>query len=508
MAEWWRGAVLYQIYPLSFADSNGDGLGDLPGVIAHLDHVASLGVAGIWLSPFFVTPMKDFGYDVADYTAVDPRFGTLADFDALVARAHALGLKVIIDQVYSHTSDEHPWFKQSAAARQGPKADWYVWADAKSDGSPPNNWQASFGGPSWTWSARRRQYYFHNFLAEQPDLNYWNPEVRSAILTAARFWLERDVDGFRLDVINYLVHDRSLTDNPSAERARPPAMPALFQRHAHDRNRPETLAFIADLRRLLDGYPDRFSVGEVVDEPALPRQIEYVQGAYRLHSAYSFHFLAASRPTPALFAEAVSAWEGVEGSPAWSLGNHDVARFASRLAGDDPARARVLMAALMCLPGVIFLYQGEELGLPQAEVPFERLADPFAKAAWTGGAGRDGARTPMPWTHDGPSAGFSASADTWLPLDPRHRPLAVDEQRSDPDSMLAFTGQLIGLRNREPALRLGAARVVESGDDVLILDRVLDDETLRCVFDFSAQRVSSPGETLLAIPGATIVRRA
>lgn len=511
MADWWRGAVLYQIYPLSFADSNGDGLGDLRGVIAHLHHVASLGVAGVWLSPFFVSPMKDFGYDVADYTAVDPRFGTLEDFDALVARAHALGLKVIIDQVFSHTSDQHPWFKESAAAREGPKADWYVWADAKNDGTPPNNWQATFGGPSWTWSARRRQYYFHNFLSQQPDLNYWNPDVRAAILEAARFWLERGVDGFRLDVINYLVHDRALTDNPSARRARPPVMPAAFQRHVHDRNRPETLGFIAELRRLLDNYPGRFSVGEVVDDPALPRQIEYVQGAERLHSAYSFHFLSAARATPALFAEAISAWEGVDGAPAWSLGNHDVARFATRLAGDDPRATRVFLAALMCLPGTIFLYQGEELGLPQAEVPFERLADPFAIAAWTGGAGRDGARTPMPWTADGPSAGFSASPETWLPLDPRHRALAIDRQEGDQSSMLSFTRKLIALRSREPALRAGSARVVECGDDVLVFDRVLNGDTLRCAFAFSARSasdISAPGETLLAASGATIVRLA
>ncbi|HEY5290261.1 MAG TPA: alpha-amylase family glycosyl hydrolase, partial [Caulobacteraceae bacterium] len=428
-AEWWRGATLYQIYPLSFMDTNGDGFGDLAGVTAKLDYVASLGVDGVWLSPFFASPMKDFGYDVSDYKAVDPRFGTLADFDALVARAHALGLKVVIDQVWSHTSDKHAWFADSAAS--GAKADWYVWADAEADGAPPNNWQAAFGGPSWTWNATRGQYYFHNFLKEQPDLNYWNPEVQNAILDVATFWLDRGVDGFRLDVVNYFFHDPALTDNPVNSRAGPGAAPTRRQRHVHDRSQPQTLAFLARLRALIDQRAGRMTVGEVVDDPALPRQIEYTAGADRLHTAYSFHFLAANRADPKLFEKAIASWAGADGWPSWSLGNHDVARFATRLADDDPAHARVLMAALLCMPGTIFLFQGEELGLPQAEVPFDRLADPFAIASWTGGAGRDGARTPMPWTREEPSAGFSAAAETWLPLDPRHRALAAEVQDAD-----------------------------------------------------------------------------
>lgn len=504
VADWWRGAVLYQIYPLSFADSNGDGLGDLPGVLAKLDYVASLGVAGVWLSPFFTSPMKDFGYDVADYRAVDPRFGTLADFDRMLERAHALGLKVIIDQVWSHTSERHPWFMESAASRDSSKADWYVWADALADGSPPNNWQASFGGPSWTWEPRRRQYYLHNFLKEQPDLNYWNPAVQEAILDVARFWLDRGVDGLRLDVINYLFHDPALTDNPPAARDRPPAMPARFQRHIHDRNRVETLAFVARVRSLIDSYGGRMSVGEVSDEPALPRQIEYTEGPDRLHTAYSFHFLSAGRATPELFKEAISSWAGVAGCPAWSLGNHDVPRFASRLGGDDPAHVRVLMAALMAMPGTLFLYQGEELGLPQAEVPFQRLADPFAIAAWTGGAGRDGARTPMPWTAEGPAAGFSASADTWLPLDPRHRLMAVDRQSGDERSMLAFTRRLVVLRTAQAALRFGSAEVVDAPDGVLAFHRLLADARLLCVFELAGRPASMParGEILFQVAGA------
>jgi alpha-glucosidase len=503
--DWWRGAVLYQIYPLSFMDSNGDGCGDLAGAASRLEHVATLGVDGVWLSPFFASPMKDFGYDVSDYKAVDPRFGTLADFDALVARAHGLGLKVIIDQVWSHTSDQHPWFAESAASRQNARADWYVWADAKEDGTPPNNWLASFGGPSWTWGPRRRQYYLHNFLPEQPDLNYWNPQVQDAILDVARYWLDRGVDGFRLDVINYLVHGRSLADNPIAAHAGPLALPTRFQRHVHDRSRPETLGFVARLRALMDTYPDRVSVGEVVDEPALPRQIEYTAGTDRLHTAYSFHLLSAQRATPELFAEAISSWAGADGWPSWSLGNHDVARFATRLGGDDPAHARVLMAVLMALPGTIFLYQGEELGLPQAEVPFERLADPFAIAAWTGGAGRDGARTPMPWTADGPNAGFSTAAHTWLPLDPRHRALAADGQTTDDASMLALTRRLVALRKAHAPLRLGAAEIASAPEGVLAFTRGLEGNQLLCVFELAGAAaqfaVPAQSKVMLAVSG-------
>jgi len=485
--DWWRGAVIYQIYPRSFADTDGDGVGDLKGVLGRLDYVASLGVDGIWLSPFFTSPMRDFGYDVSDYLGVDPLFGILADFDALLARAHELGLKVVIDQVWSHTSNQHPWFIESAASREGPRADWYVWADAKPDGSPPNNWQAVFGGPSWTWNARRRQYYLHNFLIEQPDLNYWNPAVQDAILDVGRFWLERGVDGFRLDVINFIFHDRTLRDNPIAPHTSPPAMPTRFQRHIHDRSRPEALAFLGRLRSLLDSF-GAMSVGEVVDDPPLERQKEYVADADRLHTAYSFYLLLAGAAPPELFAEALKSWGAADGWPSWSLGNHDVRRFATRLArSGDPAQVRILLAALICLRGAIFLYQGEELGLPQADVPFDRLRDPFDIAAYPGGAGRDGARTPMPWTADGPAAGFSTNPETWLPIDPAHRALAADVQEADPASMLYFTRRLIALRRAHPALRLGDATVLDAPPGVLAFRRSTGNETLLCVFELTGR---------------------
>ncbi|HEY1447453.1 MAG TPA: alpha-amylase family glycosyl hydrolase, partial [Caulobacteraceae bacterium] len=319
--------------------------------------------------------------------------------------------------------------------------------------------------------------------------------VQAAILDVARFWLDRGVDGFRLDVINFLFHDVALTDNPPVVHDGPLALPTLFQRHIHDRSRPETLGFVARLRAVLDAYPDRMSVGEVVDDPALPRQIEYTAGDDRLHTAYSFHLLSAPRAPPELFVEAISSWADAEAWPSWSLGNHDVARFASRLAGDDPIHARVLIAVLLALPGTIFLYQGEELGLPQAEIPFERLADPFAIAAWTGGAGRDGARTPMPWTAEGPNAGFSTATETWLPLDPRHYAMAVDRQLADERSMLAFTRRLVALRAAHPALRLGAAEVVSAPDGVLAFRRVYGGEALLCVFELGGEAAEVPVRT-------------
>jgi alpha-glucosidase len=483
MDEWWRGAVVYQIYPRSFRDSNGDGVGDLEGIRRGLPYVASLGVDAIWLSPFYASPMKDFGYDVSDYRDVDPMFGTLADFDALLAEAHGLGLKVIIDQVWSHTSDRHAWFGESSSAREGPKSDWYVWADAKSDGSPPNNWLAAFGGPSWTWSAKRRQYYFHNFLPQQPDLNFWNPDVRGAILDVARFWLDRGVDGFRLDVANYYFHDRALRDNPPANRRKTPPTATDMQRHVYDKSQPENLAFVSELRALMDRYDARMTVGEVGDDPPLPRQQEYTEPPDRLHTAYSFFLLSGAEGTPALFKAALESWAGARGWPAWSLGNHDVTRFPTRMAKGEPARARALLAALISMRGTVFLYQGDELGLPDARVPFERLKDPYAIAAYAGGPGRDGARTPMPWTREAPMGGFTTAGDAWLPMDPAHLPLAVASQEADPASMLWLTRALVAARKGSSALREGEASVLETPDTVLGFERRGPDGRVVCVFE-------------------------
>ncbi|MDB5680872.1 MAG: alpha-glucosidase, partial [Sphingomonas bacterium] len=311
--EWWRGAVIYQIYPRSFADSNGDGIGDLPGITARLDHVASLGVDGIWLSPFFTSPMLDFGYDVADYCDVDPIFGTLADFDALIARAHELGLKVLIDQVYSHSSDHHPWFRESRTDRTNPRADWYVWADAKVDGSPPNNWQSVFGGPAWTWDARRGQYYMHNFLSEQPQLHVHNPAVQDALLATAQFWLDRRVDGFRIDAINFAIHDPALTDNPPAPPG-PRTRPFDFQLHIHNQSQPEIPLFLERLRALADRYGATFTVAEVGGPTPEAEMHAFTEGNRRLNSAYGFNFLYADKLTPALVRDALAQWPQVPGT--------------------------------------------------------------------------------------------------------------------------------------------------------------------------------------------------
>lgn len=482
--DWRRAGVFYQIYPRSFADSNGDGVGDLPGVTARLEHVAALGVDAIWLSPFFRSPMKDYGYDVSDYTDVDPLFGSLGDFDALLARAHELGLKVIIDQVYSHSSDQHPWFAESRASHDNPKADWYVWADAKADGTPPNNWQALFGGPAWTWDSRRRQYYLHNFLPEQPDLNVRNPEVAEALLAVARFWLDRGVDGFRLDVVNFYTHDALLRDNPPRPHVRPPHRPDLFQWHRFNISQPDTLKFVARLRALADSYSDRYLIGEIGDDNPLARQREYTATPERLHSAYAFTFLNARRPTPSLFANALHGWDGAAGVPSWSFSNHDVPRFPTRLAHDDPARTRLLMMLLLTLRGGIYLYQGDELGLPQAQVPFERLRDPEAIAFYPHGIGRDGARTPMPWTAQDRMAGFTDAEDAWLPLDPRHAAMAADRQAAEPSSMLQFTRRMIALRKAHPALTGEDWRALAAPpDDVLAFTRSAPGEQLLCAFN-------------------------
>ncbi len=483
MTDWRRGGVIYQIYPRSFSDSNGDGVGDLPGIAARLDYVASLGVDGIWLSPFFRSPMRDFGYDVSDYCDVDPLFGTLADFDALLFGAHARGLKLVIDQVYSHTSDRHPWFEESRA-RAGGKADWYVWADAKADGTPPNKWLSLFGGPAWTWDMRRHQYYLHNFLAEQPDLDFNNPEVRAAILDVARFWLDRGVDGFRLDVVNFYACDARLRDNPA--KGGRFARPYLHQRHLYDRSQPETLAFIEELRRLLDRYPERFAVGEIVSDEPLKRSADYAAPG-RLHTAYNFLFLESARLSPSLIR---SAFEGSPDDfwPSWSLSNHDVVRAATRFGGanPDPAHTRLLLGLLFALRGTIFLYQGEELGLPQADVPFDRLQDPEGLRFYPLSLGRDGARTPMPWRQNDGHAGFS-SVEPWLPVDASHRALAVDVQERDRRSALNATRRFIAFRKERPAVTAGAIEFVDAPEPLVAFRRTHGAERLLCIFNLGPQ---------------------
>jgi alpha-glucosidase len=498
-APWWKGAAIYQIYPRSFADSNGDGIGDLPGITSHLDYVARLGVDAIWLSPFFTSPMRDFGYDVADYCGVDPVFGTLADLDALVERTHALKLKVIIDQVYSHSSDQHRWFQESRSSRENPKADWYVWADAKADGSPPNNWQSVFGGPAWQWDARRGQYYLHNFLAEQPDLNLHRGQVQDAILAVAQFWIDRGVDGFRIDAINFAMHDPQLRDNPPAAGVGKRTRPFDFQQHLYNQSHPQIGGFLERLREVTG---DAFTVAEVGGPNPLGEMHAFTQGDRRLNSAYGFDFLYADRLTPALVARAVQEWPDAPGAgwPTWAFENHDAPRAISRWCMDDHCSQLVKTKTLLltALRGSIILYQGEELGLPQVDVPFEQLRDPEAIANWPQTLSRDGARTPMPWSASAPNLGFSQS-QPWLPAADTHRALAIDVQEHDTHSALAFTKQCLTLRRRCSALRTGSLQIVEASERRLVFDRVACGEHLRCTFNLSESELAhaSAGETLI-----------
>jgi len=488
-AEWWRGAVIYQIYPRSFQDSNGDGVGDLRGIIRRIDYLAGLGVDALWIAPFFKSPMHDFGYDVADPRAVDPLFGTLADFDELLAEAHARGMKVIIDQVLSHTSVEHPWFQESRQSRDNPRADWYVWADPKPDGTPPNNWLSIFGGVAWQWEPRRRQYYLHNFFASQPDLNFHNPDVRVAVLDDLRFWLERGVDGFRLDAINFCYHDRQLRDN----RPKPPHLrvgrgfspdnPYAFQYHDYNNTRPENLAFIEDIRRLLDSYPGTTALGEISSEDSVATMAEY-SGSRRLHMVYSFELLTEDFSAEHIRATVKRLEDRLtDGWPCWAISNHDVERVASRWGrGRESAELAAMLNALLgSLRGSICVYQGEELGLPEGDVPFEHIRDPYGINFWPDFKGRDGCRTPMPWD-DSEHAGFSRGAP-WLPVMPRHRELSVARQQADPDSSLNRFRRLQRWRRAQPALCRGAIELLETAEPVLALVRRIEGQCLLAVFN-------------------------
>lgn len=512
-APWWRGAAIYQVYPRSFADSNGDGIGDLPGITAHLDHIAALGVDAIWISPFFTSPMADFGYDVADYRDVDPIFGTLADFDALVGRAHALGLKVTIDLVFAHTSDRHAWFAESRAGREGARADWYVWADAKPDGTPPNNWQSVFGGPAWTWDARRGQYYYHQFLKEQPQLNMHLPAVQDALLDVVRFWLDRGVDGFRLDALNHAMFDPALTDNPPANNDRLRTRPYDFQAKIHSQNHPGVVTLVERIAAECAKSGAVFTVAEVGGDGALPLMKAYTAGEHRLSSAYGFEFLYAPQLTAALVAETLRSWPGkpcaqglAEGWPSWAFENHDAPRCLSRWVEPQwrDGAARTLIVLLASLRGNMFLYQGQELGLLQDDIPFELLKDPEAIANWPLTLSRDGVRTPMPWRADAPNAGFT-SGTPWLPLSDTNCARAVALQQDDPQSLLAHVREVLALRRTSAALRTGEWAALHVAGDVLAFERRESGETIACAFNLgtTAQRHASPeGAVLIATGGA------
>jgi alpha-glucosidase len=502
-APWWREAIIYQVYPRSYLDTNGDGVGDLPGITEKLDYIASLGVDIVWLSPFFKSPMKDFGYDISDYCDVDPLFGTLADFDRLVAKAHSLGLRIMIDQVMSHTSDAHPWFVESRASRDNPKADWYVWADPRPDGNPPNNWLSVFGGPAWQWDTRRKQYYMHNFLTSQPDLNFHNPQVQQAQLDGLSFWLERGVDGVRLDACNFHFHDRQLRSNPPATKAdnmmATSVNPYGMQAHLYDKTQPENLAFLARIRALLDEY-GAVSIGEVGADDALAVMADYTSGGDKLHMAYSFNLLTPDFSAAHIRTQVEDFEARVQGGWAsWPVGNHDSVRVMTRW-GDGqsgqsatPALSKMVLAMQLSLKGTPCLYQGDELALPEADVPYELLQDPYGIAFWPEFKGRDGCRTPMPWTPS-PNAGFT-SGTPWLPVAAPHIAAAVSLQEQDPDSPLEFARRFIAWRRRQPQLTRGDIAFFDAPEPVLALRRSLRSDAdgapdILAAFNLSNQAVS------------------
>jgi alpha-glucosidase len=483
---WWRGCVIYQVYPRSFADSNHDGIGDLPGLIARLDHIAELGVEAIWISPVLRSPMKDFGYDISDYRAIDPVFGTTADFHRLIEAARRRGLAVILDLAFNHTSDQHPWFRESRRSRTADTADWYVWAEPRPDGTPPNNWLSVFGGSAWQWDARREQYYLHNFLPAQPDLNFHHPAVVEQLLDTMKHWLDHGVGGFRLDAINFYLHDRALRDNPprqdrSAQHdVLPSCNPYTYQQHLYDKSQPENVALLRRIRELMNRYPGAIALGEISDDNAASLLSAYTAGVDKLQLAYTFDLSIAAFDATAIRA-AVERIEAVigDGWPCWSLGNHDICRVVTRWGGEHagPALAKLAMALLLSLRGSVCIYQGEELGLPEAVVPYERLRDPYGIEMWPAFKGRDGCRTPMPWSEAHPHSEFSM-VEPWLPVPAEHRALAVATQAGDPASTLSAYRRFLRWRRDHPVLRDGALRFHEVPPPALVIERSSASERL------------------------------
>ena len=492
-APWWKGAVIYQIYPRSFRDSNGDGIGDLRGIAESLGHVAALGVDAVWLCPVYASPGADFGYDVSDHTAVAPEYGSLADLEALIAACNGRGLRVLLDFIIGHTSEVHPWFLASRAARNGPLADRYVWADPQPDGSPPNNWLSVFGGPAWRWEPRRRQYALHHFLPQQPALNLAHPATMDAMAEVMRFWLSRGADGFRVDALDFVAHDREMRSNPSAGLKEVPGKLFGMQRHLHDMMGEGTDAVLGRLRSETDAFGDRALLGEFSSQPGAFARIARATGPGRLHMAYTLAPLRAGFGIEAARA-LIEAASLSEGWPCWSFSNHDVVRAATRWApdgGPDPRMTRLLLTLLLTLRGSVCIYQGEELGLPDAELPFEALRDPFGISFWPDFRGRDGARTPMPWRRETPHGGFT-DAEPWLPVPDAHRDLAVDVQERQADSVLHFTRALLALRRATPALVTGDLLPLDLPAPLIGYDRVAGSSRMRCVFNLSAKRASLP----------------
>ncbi|MBH0018915.1 alpha-glucosidase [Pseudoalteromonas sp. SWXJ133] len=498
--QWYKGAVIYQVYPRSFQDSNNDGIGDLKGIINRIDYIKSLAVDAIWISPFFKSPMKDFGYDISDYRDIDPLFGDLNDFDELISQAHDRNIKIIIDQVLSHTSDQHQWFTDSRENQNNDKADWYVWAEAKDDGTAPNNWLSIFGGGAWQWEPRRGQYYLHNFLTEQPDLNFHNPDVRQAVLDNVEFWLKKGVDGFRLDAINFCYHDAQLRDNPAKPKDKRQGRgfsednPYAFQYHYYNNTQPENIEFMQDIRTLLNKYPGTVSLGEISSEDSLATMAQYTQGGDKLHMGYSFELLTNDYSSEYIRTTVQTLEQRMtEGWPCWAFSNHDVERVASRWSENgeiNPQQCKMLTALLASLRGSVCMYQGEELGLGEASVAFEDLQDPYGITFWPNFKGRDGCRTPMPWEQaDSSHAGFS-DVKPWLPVDDAHKQQSVAIQTNDSNSILNAYREFMAWRKSQTVLLEGDIEFIETSEPVLAFYRTLGPQKMLCIFNLSSQQTS------------------
>ncbi len=489
MNEWWRGSVTYQVYPRSFQDDNGDGVGDLAGITRRLPHIADLGCDAVWLSPFFTSPMLDMGYDVADYTDVDPVFGTLADFDALVARAHGLGLKVIIDQVLNHSSDKHAFFAESRKNRGNDKADWYIWVDPQPDGTPPCNWLSVFGGPAFTWDARRKQYYMHSFLPQQPDFNYRNPAVVEYMESVLRFWLDRGVDGFRFDTVNYFYKD-ALFRNDAADfkvKAEPDGNPYYMQYHLFSKNQPENLGWMERIRRVMDTYHDRATVGEMGEAHHAIRMMGDYTAPGRLHQCYSFDLMGYDYSAAFFRGKISEFFSGApDGWPMWAFSNHDVVRHASRWAKhgtSQDALARQAGALLLSFQGSICLWQGEELGQTDTELEFEDLTDPQGINFWPEPVGRDNTRTPMVW--DGSENGGFSPVRPWLPVKPPQLARNAASQTGVAGSVLESYRAILAFRRTTPALIIGATRFHDLPEPVLAFTRGVVPDSVACIFNLS-----------------------
>jgi alpha-glucosidase len=480
-ANWWRAGVIYQIYPRSFADSNGDGVGDLSGIISKLDYLQWLGIDAIWLSPINPSPMADFGYDVSNYRDIDPIFGSLADFDRLVRDAHARGIRIVLDMVMNHTSDQHPWFIESRSSRDNPKRDWYIWRDPQ-NGHEPNNWESVFGGKAWQFDEHTGQYYLHLFVPQQPDLNWRNPQVKEALFGECAVWLDRGVDGFRLDVAHMIVKAADFPDNPRKFGLRGYDR----QDHSNHVNLPETHAIWKEFRQLLNRYDGRLAVGEV--EPA-GAEGYYGDGTDELHLVFNFDMLRQHWNASA-FRAIVQSWNDKvpDGAwPCWVLNNHDNRRSISRYAAGEhtAARARVAATMLLTLRGTPFLYYGEELGLPEGRIPRAEIVDPPGRKYWPIYKGRDGCRTPMPWDAT-TNAGFS-TGKPWLRVIADYASVNVESERRDPNSLLNFYRQLLALRRAAPALQQGSYRALTTTDDVFAFERATADQRLLIALNFAAR---------------------